>query len=73
MVSGKLTTLTTRRYGEEVARLGITEERASAIASEVDALNEAALAAAARLELNDEPGQFPLALARNAHARGKTR
>lgn len=73
MVSGKLTSLTTRRYGEEVARLGITEERASEIASEVDALNEAALAAAARLELNDEPGQFPLTLVGNRDPRGKNR
>ena len=72
-MSEKLTALTTRKYGEEVARLGITEERASEIASEVDALNEAALAAAARLDLNDEPGQFPLALIRNRDPRGKTR
>lgn len=69
----KLTATTTRNYGEEVARLDITEERAGEIASEVDALNQAALDAATHLDLNDEPGQFPLALVRNRDVRGKIR
>ena len=69
----KLTGATILAYGEEVARLGVTEERAGEMASEVDALNQAALDAAAHLDLNDEPGQFPLVLIRNRQARGKTR
>lgn len=69
----KLSAATIRAYGEEVARLGVTAERAAEIASEVDALNQAALAAAARLDFNDEPGQFPLALMRNRQSRGKSR
>ena len=72
-MSRKLTGATILAYGEEVARLGVTEEHAGEIASEVDALNEAAHDAALHLDFNDEPGQFPLALTRNRDARGKTR
>lgn len=72
-MSRKLTALTIRKYGAEVTRLEVTSERAEELASEVNALNEAALAAAARLDFNDEPGQFPLALMRNRQSRGKSR
>ena len=72
-MSGKLTAVTIRNYGAEVARLAVTDQRAGEMASEVDALNEAALAAATRLDFNDEPGQFPLALSRNRDSRGKAR
>lgn len=71
-MSCKLTALTIRKYGEEVTRLELTAERAEELAAEVNALNEAALAAAACLDFNDEPGQFPLALMRNRQSRGKT-
>ena len=72
-MSGKITPPTIRKYGEEVALLDVTAERADELVSEVSALNEAALAAAARLDFNDEPGQFPLALMRNRLSRGRAR
>ena len=72
-MSGKLTAVTTRNYGREVARLGVTKERAGEIAAEVNILNDAVLAAAARLDFNDEPGQYPLTLGKNRDSRGKTR
>jgi len=69
----KLTPNTIRGYAREVANVSVPEERAAEIAPEVEALNTAVLDTAARLDLNDEPGQFPLALARNRYLRGKTR
>lgn len=69
----KLTTNTIRGYGREVANLGVPAERAAEIAPEVEALNNTVLDTAAHLDLNDEPGQFALALVRNRQPRRKTR
>jgi len=69
----KVTPGTVRDYGREVAGLDVSDTRAAEIAPEVEGLNGAALEAAARLDLNDEPGQFPLALARNRRPHGKAR
>jgi hypothetical protein len=69
----RLAPATIRSYGADVARLDVTEDRAAEIAPEVAGLNNAALAAAAQLELNDEPAQFVLALSRNRQPRGKAR
>jgi hypothetical protein len=68
-----LTPTTIRNYGAEVANVGVPDGRAAEIAPEVEALNNAVLEAATRLDLNDEPGQFALALVRNRQPRGKTR
>lgn len=64
---------TIRDYGLEIANLDLSDKRAAEIAPEVAALNRAALDAALRLDLNDEPGQFTLALVRNRYLRGKKR
>ena len=64
---------TIRDYGLEVAKLDLSDKRAAEIALEVGALNRATLEAAAHLDLNDEPGQFALALVRNRQPRGKTK
>ena len=69
----KLTPNTIRDYSREVANVGVPDERAAEIAPEVEALNNAVLDAATHLDLNDEPGQFPLVLVRNRQPRGKTR
>ena len=69
----KLAPATIRDYGAEVANVGVPDARAAEIAPEVEALNSAVLDAAAHLDLNDEPGQFALALIRNRQPRRKTR
>jgi hypothetical protein len=64
---------TIRDYGLEVAKLDLSDKRAAEVALEVGALNRATLEAATHLDLNDEPGQFALALVRNRQPRGKTK